>query len=423
MIDAIYVRKSPSQPDEDGQRQSIVAYLKGSGLEIPDSQWFYDTPLDQDSGGRSGVDELVRLLMDRQVRQVFVSTQGSNGKGYREWLPFIHILRSYGAKLISIQDGDVTKHDPATDQECSAYMEMLSALVNGLPIRPGMGCYRPSVSRYSWNWLAARHGIDPGGDLARKEFQESAELFEQVDRHGDGVLNAADFDWWGDMSRNWGKAMAQRQRPPGMRGGGRWIHPFALRNLLNGDFGSPFNGPGLGELAPDFTLTTQNGKERITLSQYRGQKPVVLIFGSITCGMTRNRFETLEKLYRELVKEVAFLAVYIRETHASDGMRTRYNDQAGIAIPQPREQSERSAVAQQCCSTLGISMPMLVDDMDDEISHVYSAIPNRLYLIDRDGRVAYQSGTGPFGFIPEELEQALLLLLWDQEGTGAGNAS
>ena len=37
-----------------------------------------------------------------------------------------------------------------------------------------------------------------------------------------------------------------------------------------------------GDLAPDFTLGNQDGKERVSLSSFRGQKPVVLVFGSYT---------------------------------------------------------------------------------------------------------------------------------------------
>lgn len=37
-----------------------------------------------------------------------------------------------------------------------------------------------------------------------------------------------------------------------------------------------------GELAPDFTLPTSDRKGSVTLSSHRGQRPVVLIFGSYT---------------------------------------------------------------------------------------------------------------------------------------------
>ena len=61
-----------------------------------------------------------------------------------------------------------------------------------------------------------------------------------------------------------------------------------------------------------------------------------------------------------------------------------------------------------------MTIPMVVDDIDDRVGEAYSAFPDRLYVIDRDGKVAYKSGRGPFGFIPREMEQALLLLLLDE---------
>ena len=61
-----------------------------------------------------------------------------------------------------------------------------------------------------------------------------------------------------------------------------------------------------------------------------------------------------------------------------------------------------------------MNIPLLIDDLDDRVGHLYSGMPDRLYLIDRDGRVAYKGGRGPFGFKPGELEQSLTLLLLDQ---------
>jgi hypothetical protein len=37
-----------------------------------------------------------------------------------------------------------------------------------------------------------------------------------------------------------------------------------------------------GDLAPDFTLSTHDHKDRVTLSSHRNQRPVVLVFGSYT---------------------------------------------------------------------------------------------------------------------------------------------
>ena len=54
-----------------------------------------------------------------------------------------------------------------------------------------------------------------------------------------------------------------------------------------------------------------------------------------------------------------------------------------------------------------MNMPMVVDKMDNAVASAYGGWPDRLYLIDRDGRIAFQGGEGPFGFKPEELERAI----------------
>ena len=66
-------------------------------------------------------------------------------------------------------------------------------------------------------------------------------------------------------------------------------------------------------------------------------------------------------------------------------------------------------------------MPLLVDSIDDRVGKSYSGFPDRLYLIDREGKVAYKGGRGPFGYRPRELEQTLVMLLLDEfrRGTGA----
>ena len=92
------------------------------------------------------------------------------------------------------------------------------------------------------------------------------------------------------------------------------------------------------------------------------------------------------------------------------------NDKVGIAIQQPKTLFERAKVARQCCTALEMSMPLLVDTIDDRVGHAYSGMPDRLYVIDRWGKVAYKGGRGPFGFKPGEMEQALVMLLLDETG-------
>ncbi len=112
--------------------------------------------------------------------------------------------------------------------------------------------------------------------------------------------------------------------------------------------------------------------------------------------------------------QVEFLAIYVREAHPVEGWKMASNDRAGITIPQPRVLTERVKVAQRCCSALQVSMPLLVDEIDDRVGHAYSGMPDRLYIIDRQGRVAYKGGRGPFGFKAREMEQSLIMLLLEE---------
>jgi hypothetical protein len=73
-------------------------------------------------------------------------------------------------------------------------------------------------------------------------------------------------------------------------------------------------------------------------------------------------------------------------------------------------------VAARCSAALEISMPLLVDGIDGEVDEAYAAFPDRLYVIDSRGRVAYKGGRGPFGFDPRELETALILTLLEERG-------
>ena len=108
------------------------------------------------------------------------------------------------------------------------------------------------------------------------------------------------------------------------------------------------------------------------------------------------------------------MAVYVREAHPIDGWREPANDAVGISFAQPKLLDERTSIASECCSKLKISMPLLVDDMKDRVGHAYSGMPDRMYVIDREGLVVYKGGRGPFGFKPGEMEQALLMLLMDE---------
>jgi type I thyroxine 5'-deiodinase len=68
---------------------------------------------------------------------------------------------------------------------------------------------------------------------------------------------------------------------------------------------------------------------------------------------------------------------------------------------------ERIAVGETCMTKLALEMPALVDEMGDGVATAYAAVPERLYLVGRDGRIVYKGGVGPMFFQPAEWKQAI----------------
>lgn len=115
----------------------------------------------------------------------------------------------------------------------------------------------------------------------------------------------------------------------------------------------------------------------------------------------------LEEQHRRHGDRVAYLIVYIREAHPEDGWVLEENRAAGVAVADPHTLSERAEVAATCALALETTIPMLLDDADDAAASAYGGWPDRLYLIDRAGRIAYQGGEGPFGFDPDALDASV----------------
>jgi hypothetical protein len=99
--------------------------------------------------------------------------------------------------------------------------------------------------------------------------------------------------------------------------------------------------------------------------------------------------------------------VYIQEAHPSDGWQVPINREQDVVFEQPQTEDERVEVASACVLHLNLAMPMALDDMDNTVDTAYAALPERLYLIDADGRIIYRSGPGPWGFDVDAWEKAI----------------
>jgi hypothetical protein len=103
--------------------------------------------------------------------------------------------------------------------------------------------------------------------------------------------------------------------------------------------------------------------------------------------------------------------VYISEAHPTDIWQSESNVRDKVLFATPKSEEERGVVAGQCVRKLGIKIPAVLDEYGNSTEAGYTAWPDRLYLIDRQGRVAYKSAPGPFGFKAADLESAISALL------------
>ena len=83
------------------------------------------------------------------------------------------------------------------------------------------------------------------------------------------------------------------------------------------------------------------------------------------------------------------------------------NIKQNVVFRLPRNFDERRAVADSCVRRLNLHIPALIDSFANTTDIAYTGWPDRLYVIDRDGRITYKSKPGPFGFEPAGVDEAL----------------
>ena len=99
--------------------------------------------------------------------------------------------------------------------------------------------------------------------------------------------------------------------------------------------------------------------------------------------------------------------MYTREAHPADGWQIPANLRQGVVYDQPTTPEERELVAGACVLNLELALPTLIDDMQNTVATAYATVPTRIYIIGKDGKVAYAGGRGPRNFSPDELEAKL----------------
>lgn len=218
-------------------------------------------------------------------------------------------------------------HSPPRPPEAAEMF--VSILARGAEMGPGTAWFHPGRSRYGWDWLTARYDPNGDGTITAEEFTGPKPLFARLDRDRDGSLRRDDLDWTeqslylrsrapfrpkfaaadsnsnGRVTREEFQALFDRAAgakgyltpddladllgPPPRSSAGAGGPPrdmptrsTLLKGLVSGEIGSIHEGPGIDQAAPDFTLSSHDRQLRLSLSDFQGRQPVVLIFGSFT---------------------------------------------------------------------------------------------------------------------------------------------
>ena len=78
-----------------------------------------------------------------------------------------------------------------------------------------------------------------------------------------------------------------------------------------------------------------------------------------------------------------------------------------MLFTQPTTVDERAEVAAVCLLRYNFSFPTVLDEMTDVVASTYMAMPERLHILDADGRVTWKCGLGPHLFDPDGFEAAI----------------
>lgn len=84
-------------------------------------------------------------------------------------------------------------------------------------------------------------------------------------------------------------------------------------------------------------------------------------------------------------------------------MQSNGKDKDDVCYAQPKTLEQRVAIANDFTNRYKYLVPFGIDEMSNAANDAYAAWPERLYILDENGRVAYKGGNGPFKYDPKEV--------------------
>lgn len=138
------------------------------------------------------------------------------------------------------------------------------------------------------------------------------------------------------------------------------------------------SAPKAGEPFPEFKLETTEGNT-ISKQDFVGDKPLLMIFGSLTCPMTASAMPKIMGLHNKFGDKVEFVLLNVREAHPGEN------------VPQPEHAENKLEHARQLKQLYGVDWTVATDDIDGSLHRALDPKPNSAFLMDTSGTVIFRS--------------------------------
>jgi thiol-disulfide isomerase/thioredoxin len=163
-------------------------------------------------------------------------------------------------------------------------------------------------------------------------------------------------------------------------------------SVLLSDMRIPKGDLGPGDRVPDFDLPTTDWGRFSNKSIAADGRPVLLVFGSLTCPITESAGEGLQDLHARYGEDIRFVVVNVREAHP------------GAAVGQPRIIEQKFHNANALKVHHGFGFEVAVDDIDGTLHRAFGPRPSSAYIIDPTGTIVFRSH---WSNLTDALDQAL----------------
>ncbi len=160
------------------------------------------------------------------------------------------------------------------------------------------------------------------------------------------------------------------------------------------------SGIAPGDTAADFKLYSLSG-DSIVLSEWlTSGKPVLLIAGSYTCPVFRNKVGSINNVVNLYGSQVNVAIIYTLEAHPEIDTSVyfgyvqtgNHNINAGILYRQPVTYGQRKDILSDMLNDINIQAPVFIDGPENNWWNFYGPAPNNAYLIDTNGLVFSKHG-------------------------------